>query len=176
MMGDKTGIEWTEATWQTITAAKRVGVDPNVYVAMRRAGWKRCTKCRAWKHSARFDRDRSRGDGLKASCSECGQSQALGPTKRERRAQGEAWCSGCEVWLNADLVRSGKCRNHRNEQYRRNYAQWLNFCHKQGYNRHLVAAPTSTHLYGMTGDTTRWTAKRQRDYHRAAHSALRSAQ
>lgn len=47
------------------------------------------------------------------------------PSRRERKAQasmGLRWCSGCHVWMAAASVSRGKCRTHRNEQYRRYYA------------------------------------------------------
>lgn len=67
-MGDKSGIEWTDATWQLITAAKRIGVPVDEYVRRIRNGEKWCTQCKQWHFRFIFPLDRSRGDGLAASC------------------------------------------------------------------------------------------------------------
>lgn len=51
--------------------------------------------------------------------------QTPGPTKAARRLQlalGFSWCRRCTVWLPVDAIRSGLCREHRNEEYRRSYA------------------------------------------------------
>lgn len=67
-MSDNTGIEWTDATWQTITAAKRIGVSPEEYIERRKAGEKWCSHCKAWHLDSAFGKDSARGDGLSASC------------------------------------------------------------------------------------------------------------
>src|SRR5882724_4861206 len=37
---------------------------------------KKCTKCKEWKAREQFSKDRSRGDGLHASCKPCNQAQS----------------------------------------------------------------------------------------------------
>lgn len=49
-------------------AARRVGVTVEEYTAKVAAGQKWCTRCRAWRLRSEFVADRSRGDGLAASC------------------------------------------------------------------------------------------------------------
>lgn len=66
-MSDKTGIEWT-ASWQTITAAKRIGISVEEYVKRRTGGEKWCGRCKVWHHVSAFGKDSTRGDGLTASC------------------------------------------------------------------------------------------------------------
>lgn len=70
-MSQNSAIEWTEATWHVKTAAAKLGVTAAEYLALRRAGLKACTRCRAWRLLVEFDADRSRYDGLTASCSGC---------------------------------------------------------------------------------------------------------
>jgi 5-methylcytosine-specific restriction endonuclease McrA len=67
-MSDKSRIEWTEATWHTITAAKRIGVPVDEYVSRINSGEKWCTGCKEWHSRTLFYVDRSRSDGLAASC------------------------------------------------------------------------------------------------------------
>lgn len=64
-MGDRSKIE---PEWQTITAAKRLGVTVEEYVQRRLGGEKWCSKCRDWHVVAAFGVDRTRGDGLAPSC------------------------------------------------------------------------------------------------------------
>jgi hypothetical protein len=56
--------------WHTITAAKRIGVPVDEYVALRRSGLKWCTACKAWHTTSAFGSDRDRGDGLTSRCLE----------------------------------------------------------------------------------------------------------
>lgn len=56
-------------------AAGRVGLSEEAYRDRLAAGDKWCTRCRTWHPRASFDTDRSRGDGVKASC----RSSLLGP-------------------------------------------------------------------------------------------------
>ncbi len=70
-MADNSSIEWTDATWHVKTAAKRVGVTPEEYLALRRAGLKYCWRCRSWRLVVEFTKDRSRYDGLAAACNGC---------------------------------------------------------------------------------------------------------
>jgi hypothetical protein len=67
-MSTRTAIEWTDVTWQTITAAKRIGVAVDEYVSKRASGEKWCTACKAWHPIAAFRSDKSRADGLASSC------------------------------------------------------------------------------------------------------------
>lgn len=53
------------------TAAAKLGVSVAEYQALRSAGLKHCWRCRAWRLLVEFDADRSRYDGLTASCSRC---------------------------------------------------------------------------------------------------------
>ena len=54
--------------WQQKTAAKRIGVTLTEYMARLDAGEKWCTDCKAWHDRDLFPTDKSRGDGLAASC------------------------------------------------------------------------------------------------------------
>ena len=49
-------------------AAGRIGIPVDVYLARINAGEKWCTACKEWHLRSSFQTDRSRGDGLKASC------------------------------------------------------------------------------------------------------------
>lgn len=49
-------------------AARHAGMTPEEYAAKRAAGLKRCTGCKEWHPVSEFHQDRSRSDGLKASC------------------------------------------------------------------------------------------------------------
>lgn len=70
-MSDKSNIEWTDATWHVKTAAKKLGVSTDEYLAHRRAGLKHCGRCRSWRLLAEFDADGSRYDGLSSTCVGC---------------------------------------------------------------------------------------------------------
>lgn len=62
-------IEWTDETWwHEKTAAKRIGVPVDEYVARLSINEKWCTRCKAWHSRFIFLKDASRGDGLAASC------------------------------------------------------------------------------------------------------------
>ena len=56
------------AEWQTITAAKRIGISVDEYLSHRVSGEKWCTACKAWHLEQEFGKDLTRGDGLSASC------------------------------------------------------------------------------------------------------------
>ena len=89
-------IEWTDATWQTITAAKRIGISVIEYVRQLSAGNKWCTACRDWHQSCQFGKDVSRGDGLDSKCRE---------SKRRTRVRTEQTPRQKRGWLVA--VRDG---------------------------------------------------------------------
>ncbi len=75
-MSDTSKIEWTDATWHVKTAATRLGIDVEEYLALRRYGLKHCGRCRAWLPVAEFTIDQSRYDGLTATCRSC---RSVGP-------------------------------------------------------------------------------------------------
>lgn len=78
----------TKIEWTAKTAAVRIGVTLEEYLARRKAGEKWCTTCKAWKPVGLFAVDRSRGDGLRASCTP---SRAVPPlTVEERRTRANA--------------------------------------------------------------------------------------
>ena len=52
-------------------AATRLGITETEYHAHLAAGEKRCTLGRHWVHWKEFGFDRTRGDGLSTSCSDC---------------------------------------------------------------------------------------------------------
>jgi hypothetical protein len=86
-MSDKSKIEWTDATWQTITAAKRIGISESEYVRQLSSGKKWCTACRDWHPRDQFGKDASRGDGLASKClasKRCVTKRAA-PTARKKR-------------------------------------------------------------------------------------------
>lgn len=97
------------------SAASRIGITLTEYDAKTTAGLKWCTGCKDWHSRRAFAKDRSRGDGLKATCSAYAVRKMPGPTipERKRRAVlGEAWCSDCKSWLAIGEVRSGICKAH----------------------------------------------------------------
>jgi 5-methylcytosine-specific restriction endonuclease McrA len=107
-------------------AATRVGLVWSEYEALVLAGQKRCTACSDWHPRAAFGPDRSRSDGLAASCIASRVRISNGPNKQARRdakADGRSWCSGCSSWLPLSDVRLGKCKEHRNADYRARYAR-----------------------------------------------------
>lgn len=67
-MADKSNIEWTDATWHAITAAKRIGIAVAEYVAKLNSGLKWCGRCREWHQRERFGSDPSRADGKASTC------------------------------------------------------------------------------------------------------------
>ena len=71
-MGSKIGV--------LKVAAGRLGLTLAEYEDRRANGLKACTRCKAWKPFAAFDRDVSRGDALTAQCSDCRRVQV----RRER--------------------------------------------------------------------------------------------
>ena len=88
-MGDRTGIEWTDATWPERT--------PMVF-----------RESNGRLRQREYVRQRSDSPGV--------------AERRRQRAAGLSWCRGCRDWLPTGQVRSGVCRSHANEQYRRAYA------------------------------------------------------
>ena len=56
---NKTNIEWTDSTWQIITAAKRIGLPVEEYVQRRSLGQKWCTHCKEWHPITSFGADSS---------------------------------------------------------------------------------------------------------------------
>lgn len=77
-MSDTTTIEWTDSAPRRIraTAAARIGVTLANYDQQRARGQKWCTGCKAWHHTSRFAKDKSRTDGLAARCRESRNRQA----------------------------------------------------------------------------------------------------
>lgn len=75
-MGDKSGIEWTDATdgrrfGVLKTAAKRLGLDLDEYLSLRASGLKPCCRCKKWKAVDDFGRESNRGDGRDSKCKSC---------------------------------------------------------------------------------------------------------
>lgn len=106
--------------------AARMGITLDEYDARVAAGKKRCTRCKAWHPRSAFGADRSRSDGLDASCRTSRMTVVDRPGKaerRQRRADGFAWCRDCAAWLPLELVAQGRCRPHRNAQMRAHYAR-----------------------------------------------------
>ena len=69
-------------------AAGRVGLSLEAYEAKVAAGLKWCTACKAWHSRKAFVRDRTRGDGLKATCLVADRRRPRGyrdPEKEEAR-------------------------------------------------------------------------------------------
>ena len=52
-------------------AAKRIGISYEEYLDNLKNGLKWCFRCKLWKQRSQFNTDRSRGDGLTASCADC---------------------------------------------------------------------------------------------------------
>lgn len=52
-------------------AAKKLGITVEEYKENKARDLKWCTKCKAWQHTSRFNKDKSRFDGLKADCVSC---------------------------------------------------------------------------------------------------------
>lgn len=91
-MSQTSNIEWTDATWHVKTAAAKIGVSPEEYLALRRAGLKHCGRCRSWRALLEFISDKSRYDGLASTCSPCRRVQPRQipliretPAERDRR-------------------------------------------------------------------------------------------
>ena len=107
-------------------AATRIGITVEEYKALQAQGLKWCMTCTEWRPVANFAKDRSRGDGLKATCNGHYTRKAPGPTKAERRQRdlmGERWCRGCKAWLSApDVNRDGACRPCAAAEARARYA------------------------------------------------------
>lgn len=67
-MGERSKIQWTNATWHEKSAARRLGISPEEYLSRIALGLKWCYLCEDWHSRYIFTIDRSRGDGLAASC------------------------------------------------------------------------------------------------------------
>lgn len=107
------------------TAAKRIGLSVDEYLERQAAGDKWCFACKTWMPIPDFAHDRSRGDGLKASCRIHNRGLNGSPAKSERRMMAGrdlAWCRGCLAWLPQRDVRGGCCRAHSAEEARVRYA------------------------------------------------------
>jgi 5-methylcytosine-specific restriction endonuclease McrA len=107
-------------------AAGRIGVSLEEYEHRLAEGLKWCRACRDWHSRGEFFSDASRTDGLSSVCSASRHVKSDRPGQVDRRAkaaEGLAWCRGCRVWLPADGIAQGACRDHRNaaarEWYRR---------------------------------------------------------
>ena len=86
-MSQQSDIEWTDATWQAKTAAARIGIDVQEYLALRRSGIKFCWRCRCWRSVDMFGADRSRSDGRTAICSSCRNRPRQLPLLRQTPAE-----------------------------------------------------------------------------------------
>lgn len=53
------------------SSAKLAGMSVSDYLAKIADGYKRCTRCKTWKPVTEFGKDRTRPDGIDASCFEC---------------------------------------------------------------------------------------------------------
>lgn len=108
-------------------AARRIGIAVDDYLAHIAAGRKWCHKCRTWRSRIDFPIDRSRGDGLAATCRACRSTTTRpGPTipeRRRKRSEGLEWCRDCGDWLPAADCRGGRCRLHINAVDRDRYAR-----------------------------------------------------
>ncbi len=112
------------------TAAARAGLGVNEYIDRLNKGLLPCWRCQGWHDAEEFGKDSSRSSGRASSCRQSiaaarGRKNPERPGKLERdarRAQGQAWCRGCEGWLPVAEVHHGVCRTHVAEQYRAYYA------------------------------------------------------
>ena len=79
-MTQQTKIEWADLNGRQRgvikTAAKRLGVELEEYIALRNSGKKHCQICREWLSSNQFAKDSTRSDGLSSKCMECGNRKA----------------------------------------------------------------------------------------------------
>jgi len=108
-MGDKTKIQWSDATLF------------GEYLP------RRCRVCRQVKEVREFNVDNSRNDGHGYVCRSCRAVNNTGvPNSRERHAKrllGQAWCRNCNDWLPlVDMSKNGLCRAHQREADRERYA------------------------------------------------------
>jgi len=111
-------------------AATRAGLGVNEYIDRLNRGLLYCWRCQDWHDADEFGQDASRSSGHAASCRRSRNAardrknpERPGKLERDtRRAQGQAWCRGCEDWLPASEVHSGVCHTHAAEQYRAYYA------------------------------------------------------
>jgi 5-methylcytosine-specific restriction endonuclease McrA len=111
-------------------AAARAGLPVNEYLDQLNRGLLHCWRCPDWHDADAFGKDSSRWNGRASSCRQSRNAardrknpeRPGKPERNARRAQGQAWCRGCEDWLPAADVRSGVCRTHAAEQYRTHYA------------------------------------------------------
>lgn len=127
-------------------AARRLGIDPAEYLANVEAGLKWCSGHKAWHPRTHFAIDRSRGDGLKTTCSDTGR-----PDSKLRRRQmatlSKAWCRRCKSWVDAAETHAGLCRAHQNEYDRERYATDPDFrasrkSRAAAYRRGVAPLPT----------------------------------
>lgn len=122
-MGDRSAIEWTDATLFGNPLPRR------------------CTKCRQVKVINEFNVDRSRPDGRGYICRSCIRASDVAvPNRTERagaRKRGEAWCRDCAKWLAASDVSQGLCREHRRLAERQRYA--TNKAHRERRRAHATA-------------------------------------
>lgn len=107
-MGERSAIEWTDATLFGSPLPKR------------------CSKCREIRNADQFGRDSTRHEGIAFVCLDCRCVAVSAPGTRKRRqmrAEGLAWCRGCESWLPQDQVeRVGACRACINAEDRARFA------------------------------------------------------
>ena len=95
-VGD-TGIEWTDETLigrrlgAIKTAARRLGMSFDSYMAARRAGMKHCISCRQWLASESFCSDADRGDGKSAKCRSCSSSASRSGYTTKPRTRGRVF-------------------------------------------------------------------------------------
>lgn len=121
-------------------AAARVGLSLDEYIALREQGLKRCRVCNQWLPYSAYDADRSRGDGLACACKTCREAPSRkGPSKRDRRqkrAEGLAWCCDCRKYLPAGDVSNARCRFHNNAKAREMYASSERFRKERRQHAH----------------------------------------
>lgn len=116
------------------TAAKRIGVSFEGYLANLASGLKWCTGCRQWKLRIQFGKNRAHADGLCSICSDCTTRRytikEVGTrARRAKRAVGLYWCKVCRDWRPRDAMvfsssgySTGLCREHHSEKQREYYA------------------------------------------------------
>ncbi len=133
---------------QTVTgarkaAAKNAGLSLAEYLARIENGLKRCTRCKKWNSISDFDIDRSRQDGVTASCKPC-----RGVSVRLKRISME---SPSEVQRGHDAVRWAIRRGHLQkptELVCQCGKQAKQYHHYKGYRRHeldVIALCISCH-------------------------------
>lgn len=128
------------------TAARRLDLSLEAYLARVDAGEKWCGGCREWHSRSAFGVDAARSDGLMARCLDSRVTASARPGARERRIQaaaGLSWCRGCSAWKRSSEVQQGACRTHLNEEARGFYASNPGPTRerKRARRRGLVAVP-----------------------------------